>query len=402
MENDMKKIFSVMICMAMVLSFCACSDDVSVPELSISEVLTSVSEVSETSETSVSLSEEPEVSEEEPTPEVVDSTALDPHSEKELFEIYMPLFRDAYNCLFFGMTTMHDGFSGLLSEAMYMPDLEVKSMVGYCYLDIDKNGTKELIIGSEDVNYALCGYDEEEKPSVIFGAGYRAFLDICEDGTICYGGSSGAASQSTGFYKLDGKGGAELVDFYFTEASEGSDELAYYHDKTGMSDVTKAEVMTEEDYENSVSHEAMDLSSEFTSLIGFADLFGGTDSGVDPATLGKNTWVLDHYIVDDETINAADEGKYQTLTFNDNETVDYHCESAGEVLADKKGIQYFYYDFNGSMDIYIDNAGDGNNYTITLIRTSDDGMLVAQKLYYASDRYGVCYEYYKAEGKGEE
>ena len=54
------------------------------------------------------------------------------------------------------------------------------------------------------------------------------------------------------------------------------------------------------------------------------------------------------------------------------------------------------------MDIYIDNAGDGNNYTITLIRISDDGMLVAQKLYYASDRYGVCYEYYKAEDKGEE
>ena len=397
----MKKLFTLLLAAFLLMTLTGCDKAASIPDLSIPgleepEDEASVSGSEASTEEDVSGEEEgPEVQEEPaPAPVVEVSPNYDGHSDSELFIIYASAIRDVFNTVFFGLTPVDDNLLSMMTDAMYMSDLEEKAKVGFCYYDIDKNGTKELVVGMEDIVFAIYGYDENESPVSILGAGYRSTLDIYENGVIAYGGSSGAASYSIANYTLDGKGGKELIDFYFTEA-DGDGNLVFYKNTTGIWDAEISETITEEEFGGEYESAKVDFSKDWISLEKLSKKFGGTESGVLLEDVTNITWVLDSYEENGELFDAEELGIDQTLIIKDNGTADYHCEKNGEVVVDKKGAQYFYYDYSKSLDIYFDNAGDGNNYTVTLIRIDPKGMLVVQKLYYAADKHGVTYEYYK-------
>lgn len=107
---------------------------------------------------------------------------------------------------------------------------------GYMFYDIDGNGVDELIISGDYVyskNGVSAMYTLVDGKAVFLLEGWsRSRWMISEDGTIYYEGSSSAADNYFGLYRLAESGAKlETVDFYF---SGGWEDMNWYHNTTGV------------------------------------------------------------------------------------------------------------------------------------------------------------------------
>lgn len=126
---------------------------------------------------------------------------------------------------------------------MYMADPSYLDKVGYCFVDLDDNSIPELLIGmnegvySEDEVYKNEIYDiysyNDGEIIHLASSGERWFYKLCEDNTIYFYGSSGAASSDYQHLKLD-KNSSELsvIQDVFSEPDESWENI-YWHLATG-------------------------------------------------------------------------------------------------------------------------------------------------------------------------
>lgn len=106
--------------------------------------------------------------------------------------------------------------------------------IGYAVMDINNDGTPELLIGVDDEYYrgSICDlYTYADGELVyLFSSGERWGHNLCEDGTVTSWGSSGAASFSAEHLYLP-SGGREMCmqEGYFSEPDESWTNTYWYY-----------------------------------------------------------------------------------------------------------------------------------------------------------------------------
>ena len=134
-----------------------------------------------------------------------------------------------------------NGFTYVFSE-MVPDELNEYRQPLYAFADINDDGVDEMIVGAEYDGESYFGsilaLDESGEPQEVIDCVsfmYRADLDIYDDGTIMYGGSSGAETSAFTFYELEGTELIETDAFradggYFTLNEEEMNEDDFYYE----------------------------------------------------------------------------------------------------------------------------------------------------------------------------
>lgn len=133
--------------------------------------------------------------------------------------------------------------TGVIELATWDTGVEAAQEVGYCFTDLNGDGTAELLV-FVDGDTLVGGYSlSDGKPVQFLDGWYRNIYYLLKEGRIYNQGSGGAAYAIFGTYRLSDDG-TELVceDYYFTDVEEGTvDQLVFYHNTTGEWDTEKSE-----------------------------------------------------------------------------------------------------------------------------------------------------------------
>lgn len=140
---------------------------------------------------------------------------------------------------------LKEGMAGI-AEIAYLRELDMLDKIGYAILDINDDGTSELLIldirksvdNDIDTNGILCAYTVSGNVSVLLAEGSsqnRYYL--LDDGTILNCNIVDTAVQSVGVYRLDSNGTVLVcLDYYFA-ADDGNGQQIWYQNQTGAQDV---------------------------------------------------------------------------------------------------------------------------------------------------------------------
>lgn len=240
------------------------------------------------------------------------------------------------------------------------------SDVSYALLDIDENGTDELLIGTPGDIWDIYAFDGENPIKLVnieaLGSG-RATLTVMDSGELYIYGASGAADVSHQMLRLSEDGISTETVFFF--ASEHSESSSYYEGLDGSEHV----ILTEEELNNKLNQ----YNEAIFSLVSISEI---------PSPLEEAYQViLDEY---KEIVFAMDEGTYSPgqLPHARNiipEKLDLESDSSGFHLA------YCYYDIdqNGTYELLIGYAteygrlyADFMNMTILDVYTYDGNQAV--------------------------
>lgn len=185
------------------------------------------------------------------TPNVVESAAPSEEPSVDPETLYAEILDKLYNNFADSWNSYREDEDNIMSEEdefsfvfpMYMADSSYLDKVGYCFIDLDDNGIPELLIAvnNDDVPedsatanmfYDLYTYIDGEIIHLA-SSGERWFYKLCEDNTILFYGSSGAASSDRQHLRLD-KNASDLyvIQDVFSEPDE-SWENTYWHLATG-------------------------------------------------------------------------------------------------------------------------------------------------------------------------
>ena len=149
--------------------------------------------------------------------------------------------------------------TGILESSMFHSNVGPLNYMGYTLMDLDGNGTDELIITeeSEEDEFAsriLQMYTAEGDDAVFLTAGWaRNRWFVLPDHRLYNQGSNGAAYSSFGTYHVGGEDGLSLVldEYYFSDYAEyeNPDSWGWFTNTTGEWDLAKSEPvdMTEEE-----------------------------------------------------------------------------------------------------------------------------------------------------------
>lgn len=119
----------------------------------------------------------------------------------------------------------------------------------YALVDIDQNGTQELIIGGADSSGIVTNYDifcaKNGQPAHLFPEmqfGYRTNLRILSNGTLMVTWSDSAFESGYDFYRISSEGCLpELIESISVHGNMEDSTLHYYHDTEGVNEITETE-----------------------------------------------------------------------------------------------------------------------------------------------------------------
>lgn len=118
--------------------------------------------------------------------------------------------------------------------------------IGYSFIDLNGDGTDELLIGMDseeeqqygdiyqNVIYDLYTY-MDDRMIHLATSGERFTYQLCEDNTIYYFGSSGAASNAYYHYQLDSQEPVfSTIEGVYCEPDESWENVYWYHTTSGV------------------------------------------------------------------------------------------------------------------------------------------------------------------------
>ena len=285
MKTLFKKLAAVLMCIALVITMVACSRTTASSTSSTSgekqeqqEVKTNSTETSAsttaTTETSVASTEEPDT---QNYPEGPNGAPDDDYT------CYMELLGQYFYALSGPTDTYPDynepGYSWLW-DFKYTVDSTGKNaleLVGFSAHDYSGDGKLDLIIGVYPVNSewdpgteieAIYTRDENDEYHLAVEGWGRNRQYMLDTGEFYNEGSSGASESCFGTYKLTKDGtGIEWIDFYFSTYNAVTGNIEYYHNTTGIWDVSASEKANVKD-----ADEFWDLQESYQKRIVNMDL----------------------------------------------------------------------------------------------------------------------------------
>lgn len=131
----------------------------------------------------------------------------------------------------------------LLSASRNYPQFSVY----YALMDVNQNGSLELIIGGADDSGIVTNYDifcaQNGQPVHLFPEmqfGYRTNLRILSDGTLMVTWSDSAFESGYDFYRISSEGCLpELIESISIHSNMEDTTLHYYHDTEGVNEITE-------------------------------------------------------------------------------------------------------------------------------------------------------------------
>ena len=154
--------------------------------------------------------------------------------------------------------TLLDGFDLLegmagVAEIANLRELDMLDKIGYAILDINEDGTAELLIfdirksGDSDMKLKgiLCAYTVSDNEAVLLleGTSQNCYY-LLDDGAVLNRNYVDTTVSNIGVYRLD-KEGTELtcVDYYFT-ATDGNNQQVWYQNQNGAQDIAGSVVVS--------------------------------------------------------------------------------------------------------------------------------------------------------------
>lgn len=387
-----KKLLSGFCAITMILSLAACG--------STDTVSTTVSETVsvETEKTTVSISEsvtETASVSEEPIGAGTDEIPVLWYQGD--VELYYSVIKDFCYMMELNIEPLNNELSQPAGEVPYL-STEDKDGIGVWFTDLDGDGVDEMLIGRENLVYAICGLSDNE-PFVYLGAAYRSAMTVYENGLIVWEGSSGVDNYSYRHYKIQ-DGNLVLQDLYYTAWDPESEGLLYYHNTTGDEDDDPDDVVAEEEYNLmiEVGLEAMDYSDDWISFDEAVPGIINVSRSVTADQLCEAgvTWSLAE-TEDTAGISYAKNGEWiQTLNFREDGTASFYREDGKETVAvDDITIEYSNDDTYNTY-LYV-KMPDTTYQMIQIVGFTNDGLLLTQRSYYdylTGDSF-VVNEYYE-------
>lgn len=165
--------------------------------------------------------------------------------------IYADILNIFYDCIRSGWAKYNETpslYSDKLSFLfpMYYSDPSNIDKIGYSFIDLNKDGVEELLIGMDTENetqsddlyqnmiYDLYTYMNGEIVHIAT-SGERFTYQLCEDNTIYYWGSGGAASASYYHYQLNSAAPNLLIlEGVYSEPDENWENVYWYHSTSGI------------------------------------------------------------------------------------------------------------------------------------------------------------------------
>ena len=124
----------------------------------------------------------------------------------------------------------------------FYSDPSYLNQIGYEFIDLNNDGTDELIIGldlKDETNYYenvildLYTYANEE-PIHVVSSGERWRYELCDDNTLYYSSSGGASSNTYEHYQLNNSS-LELLEGVYSEPINGADDVQWFTVEAGSS-----------------------------------------------------------------------------------------------------------------------------------------------------------------------
>ena len=171
-----------------------------------------------------------------------------------------------------------DKFSYLFP--MMYSDPSYISSIGYSFIDLNDDGIKELLIGldSEDETsygdmYQNMIYDlytyMNGKIIHLATSGERFAFQLCEDNSIYYWGSSGAASSAFYLYQLNASEPSfTILESVHSDPDENWENVYWYHSTTGWYD-PESYSNKDEEFTTITEEEALSIRDSWPQIIDF-------------------------------------------------------------------------------------------------------------------------------------
>ncbi len=188
-------------------------------------------------------------------------------TDREIYEEYIKAIEEA----------MANDFQNTSFEEMQVTSLFMwhkTSEFGYCYLDLDKDGKEELIIGDpneyrgDTTIYGIYTVRDGQVRRTVDGWDRNRYY-LCEDGLIANEGSSGAANSTWALYEYK-YGGLSLIEAVILDGIT-DEQNPWFYSTTGTH-ADEAESITKEEAQNIMN------SCVYTKLD--LTLFDGGNNGI--------------------------------------------------------------------------------------------------------------------------
>jgi hypothetical protein len=242
----MKKVPLMLLSLFLVAGLCSCGSSTNAEENyggnssdSTPVVESNEEDISEDSNESSEDSYDVSAPDEEQSSSISEETTSDDNSALELLEKYNAVL-DRYRafCADPESDDTH-GIEGVVA-GYYQPSADCA--IYYTYLDVDKNGTDELLVGmgssSEYISLvALYGFDGSDAVLLLGNdtLGDRSQLTIYDDGVMYVYNSGGASYGSAVFNKLDTDGYTIVVEDEYTYDDQEYPQTPFYNDTVKLS-----------------------------------------------------------------------------------------------------------------------------------------------------------------------
>ena len=159
------------------------------------------------------------------------------------------LYQDVLDELLAYLQSGDDGIAGISTGMQelrkYNGAEEALNLMGYCFVDVNRDGIPELLVGEVETGDSIvAGYTVEDREVYSFLEGWsRNRWQLLADGSFLNSGSSGAMYSSYGIYSLpENSATLQCEDYYFSAPQDRNPEkIAYYHNDSGISDVSISE-----------------------------------------------------------------------------------------------------------------------------------------------------------------
>ena len=133
-----------------------------------------------------------------------------------------------------------DLFPRVYSDSSYI------DKIGYCFIDLNKDGIDELLIGMDDEDVLQYGNNRQgmifdlytymnDRVIHLASSGERFFYQLCEDNTIYYYGSGGALSIEYCHYQLSADSPTFLIlEEVFSEPDDDWENVYWHYSTSGL------------------------------------------------------------------------------------------------------------------------------------------------------------------------
>lgn len=174
-------------------------------------------------------------------------------------EDYREVLDDFYEFIFEADSDEEELYGSIgVSEVLHLNErIDTLKRVGYAFEDLTGDGIPELLIGAIDPDsserrgseiYCACSCTDGTPRGLLQGWA-RSSYQLMDDGSFFYRGSGGAMYGGFGKFTLN-EDASELVcdDFYFFEPDgETYDGFVFYHNTSGIWDMSVSDVMELDD-----------------------------------------------------------------------------------------------------------------------------------------------------------